>query len=124
MKQWYESLFENYAHKYDQECFVQGTIGECNFIEDEINHDKSLKIIDIGGGTGRHARRARRPAARRGADARLRHGRPEAVGVDVPVQTSACDERRPAGPLRRQPPAGGAPLPRLYLQMTVARTAS
>ena len=55
MKQWYEALFENYAHKYDNECFVQGTVGECDFIEAEINHDKSLKIIDIGCGTGRHA---------------------------------------------------------------------
>ena len=54
-KQWYESLFENYAQKYDKECFVQGTIGECNFIEQEINRDKSLKIIDIGCGTGRHS---------------------------------------------------------------------
>ena len=55
MKQWYESLFENYAQKYDQECFVQGTLGECDFIEREINRDKSLKIIDIGCGTGRHS---------------------------------------------------------------------
>lgn len=55
MKQWYESLFENYAHKYDKECFVQGTVGECDFIEQELNHDKSLKIIDIGCGTGRHS---------------------------------------------------------------------
>ncbi|MCK5214305.1 MAG: class I SAM-dependent methyltransferase [Candidatus Omnitrophica bacterium] len=55
MKQWYESLFENYAKKYDKECFVQGTAGECDFIEQEINRDKSLKIIDIGCGTGRHS---------------------------------------------------------------------
>ncbi len=55
MKQWYESLFENYARKYDKEPFVQGTAGECDFIEAEIGRNKSLKIIDIGCGTGRHA---------------------------------------------------------------------
>ncbi len=55
MKQWYELLFENYAKKYDKECFVQGPLGECDFIEREINRDKSVKVIDIGCGTGRHA---------------------------------------------------------------------
>jgi SAM-dependent methyltransferase len=55
MKQWYEALFENYARSYDKECFVQGTLGECDFIEEEIGRDKSLKIIDIGCGTGRHS---------------------------------------------------------------------
>jgi len=55
MKQWYEELFENYGMKYDNESFTQGTIGECDFIEKEINYNKNIKILDIGCGTGRHS---------------------------------------------------------------------
>ncbi len=55
MKQWYEELFENYGMKYDNENFTQGTIGECDFIEKEIEYNKEIKIIDIGCGTGRHS---------------------------------------------------------------------
>jgi 2-polyprenyl-3-methyl-5-hydroxy-6-metoxy-1,4-benzoquinol methylase len=55
MKQWYEELFENYGMNYDNENFTQGTIGECDFIEQEINYNKTVKILDIGCGTGRHA---------------------------------------------------------------------
>ncbi|MBC8320998.1 MAG: class I SAM-dependent methyltransferase [Bacteroidetes bacterium] len=55
MKQWYESLFENYGLKYDHESFAQGTLGECDFIETEIDFNKQLRILDIGCGTGRHS---------------------------------------------------------------------
>jgi len=55
MKQWYEILFENYGLKYDEECFTQGTLGECDFIEAEIGFNKQIRIIDIGCGTGRHS---------------------------------------------------------------------
>lgn len=54
-KQWYEILFENYAEKYENEVFTQGTVGECDFIEKETGYNKDLKIIDVGCGTGRHS---------------------------------------------------------------------
>ena len=55
MKQWYEQLFTDYANSYDKEIFTQGTIAEVDFIENEIGHDTSKTILDIGCGTGRHA---------------------------------------------------------------------
>lgn len=55
MKQWYEEFFENYAESYDKQEFTRGTKGEVDFIEQEINFDKTKRILDIGCGTGRHA---------------------------------------------------------------------
>jgi SAM-dependent methyltransferase len=55
MKKWYEELFINYAIKYDTEVFTQGTISEVDFIENEAGFNKSLNILDIACGTGRHS---------------------------------------------------------------------
>jgi SAM-dependent methyltransferase len=54
-KKWYEALFTDYAEVYDKMFFTQGTLGECDFIESEIGGDRSVEILDIGCGTGRHA---------------------------------------------------------------------
>jgi 2-polyprenyl-3-methyl-5-hydroxy-6-metoxy-1,4-benzoquinol methylase len=54
-KQWYETLFENYGESYDNEVFTQGTIGECDFLEKEFRFNRSLNILDVGCGTGRHS---------------------------------------------------------------------
>jgi SAM-dependent methyltransferase len=55
MKQWYEELFEDFADGYDREGFTKGTIGEVDFIEKEAGFNTTVKILDVGCGTGRHA---------------------------------------------------------------------
>jgi 2-polyprenyl-3-methyl-5-hydroxy-6-metoxy-1,4-benzoquinol methylase len=55
MKQWYEVVFANFADQYDKQQFTTGTLGEVDFIEEEINHNRATRILDIGCGTGRHS---------------------------------------------------------------------
>jgi len=97
MKQWYESLFDNYAQKYDQECFVQGTAGECDFIEQEIGRNTALRIIDIGCGTGRHsielAKRGYRLMAVDLSDSQLLRAREKAKAAGVMIDFQKQDAR-------------------------------
>ena len=97
MSQWYEALFTDYAEKYDQEIFTQGTVAEVDFIESEIKYDKSLKIIDIGCGTGRHAiELARRGYVVTGldlSDSQLARARKKAAAAGVKVTFLKRDGR-------------------------------
>ena len=97
MKQWYETLFENYAKKYDQEVFTQGTIGECDFIEKEIDHNKDIRILDIGCGTGRHSiELAKRGYSVTGidlSDSQLKRAEEKALETNVNVDFQKADAR-------------------------------
>ena len=53
MKQWYEELYEDFA-AYNKEPYTQSTKGEVDFVEGEIGHDHSKRILDVGCGSGRH----------------------------------------------------------------------
>ena len=97
MKPWYEKLFANYARQYDRENFVQGTAGECDFIETEIGGDRAKRILDVGCGTGRHAiELARRGYAVVGVDlsaAQLAWAREKAAAQGIRVDFRKADAR-------------------------------
>jgi ubiquinone/menaquinone biosynthesis C-methylase UbiE len=97
MKKWYEELFTNYALKYDNEVFTQGTMGEVDFIESEINHDGNCRILDVGCGTGRHSLElAKRGYSVTGVDLSehmLNQAREKAGAAGVPVDFQVADAR-------------------------------
>ncbi|MFN3557286.1 MAG: class I SAM-dependent methyltransferase [Bacteroidales bacterium] len=89
-KQWYQLLFDNYGQKYDQEPFTAGTLGECDFIEQELGYNKSLSLLDVGCGTGRHAieltRRGYNVTGIDLSESQLQQARKKALdnGLDIP----------------------------------------
>lgn len=99
MKQWYEELFENFAKNYDAEEFTKGTVGECDFIEKEINYNKTIKILDIGCGTGRHSiELSKRGYSVTGIDlseSQLQHAKKKASAQSLNIDFQKQDARNP-----------------------------
>lgn len=97
MKQWYETLFDNYGKKYDNEVFTKGTVGECDFIEKEIGFNKQARILDIGCGTGRHTLElTRRGYSVVGVDlseSQLAHARAKAAAENLKIDVRCQDAR-------------------------------
>ena len=97
MKQWYEEFFENASRKYDQESFTKGTIGECDFIEQEMGFNKSFRILDVGCGTGRHAiELAGRAYDISGIDlspSQISRAREKAEAAGLPIRLECMDAR-------------------------------
>lgn len=97
MKQWYEELFTNFAAQYDKERFTTGTLGEVDFIEQEVRGDRSCRILDLGCGTGRHSiELARRGYSLCGVDlstSMLARARSKAKTAGVDVDFRQADAR-------------------------------
>ena len=96
-KQWYEALFDNYAEHYDRENFTRGTLGECDFLEKEFAFDKSIKILDVGCGTGRHAieltKRGYRVTGVDLSEAQLKRAREKAQAAGLSIDFQCRDAR-------------------------------
>ncbi|MFO7447321.1 MAG: class I SAM-dependent methyltransferase [Ignavibacteriaceae bacterium] len=97
MKQSYEELFENYGQKYDNESFTKGTLGECDFIEKEISYNKSIKILDLGCGTGRHSieltKRGYNVTGVDLSDSQLKRAKEKAAGQNLQITFLKHDAR-------------------------------
>jgi 2-polyprenyl-3-methyl-5-hydroxy-6-metoxy-1,4-benzoquinol methylase len=97
MKQWYVQLFENYGETYDKEIFTLGTQGECDFMERELGYDKSLRILDVACGTGRHsielAKRGYRPTGIDYSESQLNKAKAKAKAEQLCIDFVKHDAR-------------------------------
>lgn len=95
-KPWYVELYRHFPD-YDQEPYTQGTQGEVDFIEQEIGHDRSKTILDVGCGTGRHAlelsRRGYKVVGFDLSESLLSRGREKAQAENLDVTFIAGDAR-------------------------------
>ncbi len=95
-KPWYIELYEHFPD-YDAEPYTRGTKGEVDFIAQELAHDRSKMILDVGCGTGRHALElGRRGYTVVGVDssaALLAQGRATAQAENIPVTFITADAR-------------------------------
>ena len=96
MRRWYEELYEDFA-AYNKESYTQSTKREVDFVEGEIGHDHSKRILDVGCGSGRHTLElARRGYAVVGIDlseSMLEQGHQVAKAENLNVDLIHCDAR-------------------------------
>lgn len=99
MTQWYETLFANLGKTYDKESYTQGTVGEVDFVEQELEADRSKQILDIGCGTGRHAvelaKRGYRVTGFDLSEGQLRRAQEKAAAANVTVDFQRRDATQP-----------------------------
>lgn len=97
MRKWYEKLFDNYGLQYDNESFTKGTLGECDFIEQEIAFNKNMRILDIGCGTGRHSieltKRGYNVTGVDLSDSQLKHAREKSLQQKLSIDFQKHDAR-------------------------------
>jgi SAM-dependent methyltransferase len=51
----WQTFFDNHAGRYMDEPFVTGTLGEVDFLIEQLGLTPEMRILDMGCGTGRHA---------------------------------------------------------------------